>query len=82
MARQDLHLLDLPDEVLVLPARQLLARGNVRDALRLFQASRRLGVVCEEVPVVAAARRLRWVELPEVGEAAWYEVSNDGFLFW
>ena len=32
MARQDFHLLDLPDEVLILLARQLLAGGQVQAA--------------------------------------------------
>ena len=77
-----LPLLELPNELLLLVPRSLLARGRLRDALRLLEACTalqdRLAPVSQEAAAEAAKRRLRWVEVKAAGQAARYEVSNEG----
>ena len=77
-----LPLLELPDDLLFLIPRSLLARGRWRDALRLLEACTalraRLAPVRQEAVAEAAKRRLRWVEVKAAGEAAMYEVNNEG----
>mgnify|MGYP007125873207 CR=1 FL=1 len=77
-----LPLLELPNELLLLVPRSLLARGRWHDALRLLEACTalhaRLAPVRQEAAAEAAKRRLRWVEVKATGETAIYEVSNEG----
>ena len=77
-----LPLLELPNELLLLVPRSLLARGRWRDALRLLEACTalhaRLAPVREEAVAEAEKRRLLWVEVKAAGAAARYEVSNEG----